>query len=762
MDMKTLENLKKKCTRDEPVFCTNQCPLSVDVKKLAARIALGDFQGAYKYYSSQVIFPEIISRLCDKPCQTVCLRSKIDEVVAVKKLEQACCDYVDIKEMSNYYISRKNKHIAIIGGGLGGLSCAVKLARKGYAVDLYEEKDGLGGYLRESENLIPLQIIEKELARIIQEEEISLHLGVKINTLDEIEFDALYIATGWGGNGFGLKPGFDPVSLGTLRKGAFISGSIMKRSESSVLIPVREGIRVAQAIENYLKIGTMGGMAGCHEVVPSRLSVDIDGVVFEKQIVAENQESYTVPEAIAEAKRCLQCGCDMCMNSCEMLSFFEKNPKKIIDDVEASMNIVKAFTTNIASREINSCNTCGLCKEVCPENIDFEELFMSSRRVLHKGGKLPLAFHDFWMRDMEFSNSEEAFMIINANGGDKSSYLFFPGCQLGGSDPDYVINAYNYLKKHLEEEPAMMIGCCGAPAQWAGREDEHRAVIDWIRNIWENQGRPEVILACPSCRKMFEKYLPEIQVQSLWQVMAAQENSVNKSVASKKMTIFDPCASRYDPETQNSIRIILKNSGYELEELPYYPGKVQCCGYGGQIQAVNRPLFDKIVKTRVEATTHDYVTYCTNCRDTFATAGKSAVHILDLLFSDDVAASAARKPPTLTQRRENRIKLKKVLEIEIEGIEMVSEDKPIKKIKVFIAPEVYNKMDRSFILKEDVQRTIEYCESTGKKIMDMSTGNFIGHLQEGNITFWVIYKPEKDGFRLETVYSHRLVIEEGL
>ncbi|AWW28148.1 pyridine nucleotide-disulfide oxidoreductase/dicluster-binding protein [Acetobacterium sp. KB-1] len=762
MDMTKLENLKEKCTRDEPVFCTNQCPLGVDVKKMIARITSGDFKGAYKYYRNQVLFPEIVSRLCDEPCKTVCLRKKIDQAVSVKMLEKACCDYTATKKSTGYYISRKKKCIAVIGGGLGGLSCAVKLARKGYDVHLYEEKHGLGGNLRKSKGLIPISIIEKELGQIIKEDGIKLYLDTRISTFDEIEFDALYIATGRGGNAFGLDEGFDPVSLGTLMNGVFGSKSAMQGIGSPVLISIREGIRAAQSIESYLKIGTMGGAAGCDEVVPSRLSVDISGVVMEERIVPGNLESYTEQEAIAEAKRCLQCGCDMCMTSCEMLSFFEKDPKKLIDDVEASMNIVKAFTTNVASREINSCNGCGLCKEVCPENLDFEELFMSSRRTLHKGGKLPPAFHDFWMRDMEFSNSEAAFMTINANGGDKSSYLFFPGCQLGGSDPDYVINAYTYLKKHLEDEPAMMIGCCGAPAEWAGREKEHSVVIDGIKNIWEDQGRPEVILACPSCRKMFGKYLPEIQVQSLWRVMAEKENGANRKIAAcKKMTVFDPCASRYDPEAQNSIRIILKNSGYELEEMPYSSEWAQCCGYGGQIQAVNRSLFDKIVNIRVKATSNDYVTYCINCRDTFAAAGKSAVHILDLLFGNDIEARAARKPPTLTQRRENRIKLKKVLQIEKEAIKIKPEDKQIKKnIKVFIAPEVYDKMDRNFILMEDVQRTIEYCESTGKKIMDMSAGNFVGHHQDGNITFWVMYKPERDGIRLETVYSHRLIIEE--
>ncbi|WP_414733022.1 pyridine nucleotide-disulfide oxidoreductase/dicluster-binding protein [Acetobacterium carbinolicum] len=761
MEWTKLENLKKQCTRDEPVFCTNQCPLDVDVKKMSKLIVAGDFKGAYKYYRSQVIFPEIISRLCDEPCQSVCLRRKIDQAVAVRQLEKACCEYTTAKKVPGYYITPKKKSIAVIGGGLGGLSCAIKLARKGYEVNLYEAQNGLGGYLRQADRLISLAVLETEFGKIVAEEGIRLNLNTKIRSLAELEFDALYIATGAGGDAFGLNQGFDPDSLGTIRNGVFISGTTMKKTADSVLIPVREGIQVAQAIENYLKIGTMGGAAGCHQVVPTRLSVDLANVVREARIVPENKASYTESEAIAEAKRCLQCGCDRCMTACEMLAFYEKPAKKIIDDVGASMNIVKAFTTNVASREINSCSSCGLCKAVCPENLDFEAFFIASRRALHKGGKLPPAFHDFWMQDMAFANSEEAAIIINAEGRDTSSYLFFPGCQLGGSDWHYVTNAYSYLKKLYEGELSMMIGCCGVPAEWAGREAEHEVVIAGIRKIWNNQGRPRVILACPTCKKMFEKYLPEIQVQSLWQVIAETKNGAERRIAAgKKVTVFDPCASRYDPKAQQSIRMILKNLGYQLEELPQSGERVQCCGYGGQMQAVNRPLFDQIVSKRVAATSNDYVTYCTNCRDTFATAGKSVVHILDLLFNNDIEARAVRKSPTLTQRRENRIKLKKVLKLKPEEIKLDPEDKPMKRIKVFIVPEVFDKMDKNFILLEDVKRTIAYCESTGNKILDRSTGNFVGHLQDGSITFWVIYRSEGDGFRLETVYSHRLIIEE--
>lgn len=763
MDMFELKNLGSLCTRDEPVFCQNQCPLGVDVRGLVKKIVSGDFTKAYKSYSGQVLFPEIISRICDEPCANDCLRKDIDEAVAIKMLEKACCDYTDSKDVSTFYIPPKNKSVAVIGGGLGGLSCAIMLSRKGYEVQLYEATDRLGGRLWH-DNQVPPEVLEEVFIRIKSNESIKFHMNTRVYSLEDIEFNSLYIATGYKGDSFGLGEEFDPSSLKTSLEGVFMSSGASGRTHESVLIPVREGLRVSHSIETYLKVGTMSGEAGRYEVVPSKLRVDISQVELTKGVKSVASTGYSAAEAMEEAGRCLRCECRSCMTACELIEVYKKMPKKIIEDVNATLNPVKAITTRVASRQLNSCNLCGLCKEVCPTGLDFEEVFLASRRELHRSGHLPLAFHDFWVRDMEFSNSDEAFLAIDTIGQENNSkYMFFPGCQLGASDPDYVTVAYRYLQRSLEDGVSIMVGCCGAPAEWAGREEEHASVITKLENEWLKMGGPIVILACPTCEKMFGKYLPGIKVVSLWNIIATEGIQEHKRVGEGiNVTVFDSCASRHDPVVRQNVRSILKDRGYQLEELQYSGEHAQCCGYGGQIHAVNPTLLDTIVKNRIKGTPYDYITYCTNCRDSFASAGKPAIHLLDLMLGGDMEERAARKPPGLSQRRENRIQLKKQLLEEMSGVKMERSTIDYSRVKVFISPELFEKMDKNLILAEDAQRTIFYCETTGNKIEDTSTGNLIGHLQNGVITYWVVYKTEGEGFRLINIYSHRLNIEEGV
>ena len=263
---------------------------------------------------------------------------------------------------------------------------------------------------------------------------------------------------------------------------------------------------------------------------------------------------------------------------------------------------------------------------------------------------------------------------------------------------------------------------------------------------------------------MFGQYLPAASLRSLWQIMAEKGLPISEDFGNGEVvSVFDPCAGRDDPASRESVRAILQGAGFQVAELPYHGEQARCCGFGGHIHAVNRPLLEEIVANRVKAGSQDYVTYCTNCRDTFAHAQKPALHLLDLLLAgDDLRQRALRPPPHLSQRRENRIALKKMLLQQWKGIEMQPQPEDYEGIKVYISPEMYDEMDRNLILEEDARRTIHYCEQSGSKILDQRSGDFVGHLRHGVITYWVVYRPEGDGFRLKSIYSHRLVLEEEL
>jgi hypothetical protein len=112
-------------------------------------------------------------------------------------------------------------------------------------------------------------------------------------------------------------------------------------------------------------------------------------------------------------------------------------------------------------------------------------------------------------------------------------------------------------------------------------------------------------------------------------------------------------------------------------------------------------------------------------------------------------------------------------------------------IQLLISPELSEEMDRALITEEDALRTVAYCEETGVKLLDTSTGDCIGHLRDGAMTIWVRYRPAGDtdetntsggtsalsvegsanntqtecdslvAVRLLDIYTHRASIEEG-
>lgn len=777
MDTMHLRKLGEKCTRDDPAFCSNACPLELDVRAFLAKVQEGRFESAYKIYRNTVIFPDIVCRICDRPCEDACVLNE-QQSISIRALEQACCDLTSDKAQPNYYIPPKAKTIAVIGAGLGGLGCAYKLAKRGYHVYLYDDRQLLGGSLNDRNDAYLDEALKQELDRLLQMDSINYHPENKVVSLDAITVDAIYVATGRNGTRFGLEDGWDAVTLGTDKQGVFMSSSY--KDARSALLPLREGLRVADSIETYLKTGNMGGEAGLFEKKATQKCCEKEGKRDElkhsdARIMGSEPSSarvYTREEVLEEAGRCLLCKCSKCTDACALLTNYRKDPKKVIEDVNMSMSPVKGMTTRLASRQINSCNLCGLCREVCPTDLDFEEIFLESRRALHQDNAMPPAFHDFWMRDMAFSQSDRAYLEIRESGACK--YVFFPGCQLGGSDPDYVAASYDYLRNNLEGGVGLLLSCCGAPARWAGREEELQVLNAQLKESWERLGSPIMITACSSCEKIMKDNLPEIQLLPIYRVIV--EHGLPEGVqvsGDRTVTVFDPCASRNSHQTQSDVRHILCGAGYSLSELPYHGRKAQCCGYGGQIHAVNLPLMEEIAQNRVQGSPCDYITYCINCREIFAHQEKPVIHLLDLLVGADVEERFKRKPVHLSDSRTNREylrdrmvnhyghqqigKMKNEL-IRTEQHQNMKENT----LEIVIAPELLDKMDRELILKEDAEEVIRRCEENGEKLLDPATGNFVVHQQLGVMTYWVVYRPEDNGFRLVNIYAHRMKIEDRI
>ena len=81
-------------------------------------------------------------------------------------------------------------------------------------------------------------------------------------------------------------------------------------------------------------------------------------------------------------------------------------------------------------------------------------------------------------------------------------------------------------------------------------------------------------------------------------------------------------------------------------------------------------------------------------------------------------------------------------------------------VRLFLSDDVQDKMARQGVEENDVRQVISFAESTTNKLMNVKTGRFIAHLKTGSITCWAEYAPQEGGYRVFSVYTHRMEIEE--
>ncbi len=744
MDSSRIKELTASCFRGEPPLCADACPLRVDVRGLVGKILKRDFDGAYRLYRSKAIFPAISARVCHEPCKAGCGRAGIVPPVELAALERACVGLAKNRDPAKYPLPARTKSVAVIGAGLSGLACALRLAAKKYPVTVYEQRGRIGGRLWD---LLPPEEFLPELELQFKYERYDLRLSSQIDELSAITADAIYIATGSGGQRFGVAlPDYaEPFAPAP---GIFMGGSILG---ASPVESIAHGARAAQAIEAFLK----SGQPVWEDRPPTRMRPLVKNTGLRQAMRPGEAISSGPPDPagiIDEASRCRGCDCELCFGDCDLMRRFNKYPRRIGDEVYVTLNPVDLYTHRLATRLIGSCNLCGLCKSRCPEGIDTGALLQSARKAMRADGSLPPAFHDYWLRDMAQAAGEEAGLLLAP--GDKGvEYVFFPGCQLGASMPGAVEGTYRHL---AEKYPgtAVMLDCCGAPLLWAGDAEGFKAQAAGIAERLKALGAPKLVFACPTCRRLLSEMLPDMAAISVYELLA-RDGELKVTGPPDKAAVFDACSGREFPALREDVRKLAKGAGFALAELPQGGDRAVCCGWGGHIYPANPEHAADLAQKRAALGPEPYITYCSNCRDVFAAAGKPAQHLLALLFAPEAGFDDA--PPSLTRRRQNRRELKRRLLAEFGGTALDKEPEP--RLRLLFAPELTARMDKDLLLEEDVRRVVEHCESTGEKLLH-SDGGFSGRLRLGVVTCWVRYRPEDDGFRIIQVYSHRMSIVE--
>ncbi len=185
------------------VDCQWACPAHTPVPEYIRLIAAGRYADAFMINWQSNVFPGVLGRTCDRPCEPACRRGRVEEEpVAICRLKRVAADYKgDISHRLPAPAERSNgKRIALVGAGPASLTVARDLATLGYELVLFDSDPRAGGMIRSQipKFRLPEHIIDEEVG-YITELGMEMRLGQRIDSLKSLlddDYDAIFVGCG--------------------------------------------------------------------------------------------------------------------------------------------------------------------------------------------------------------------------------------------------------------------------------------------------------------------------------------------------------------------------------------------------------------------------------------------------------------------------------------------------------------------------------------------------------------------------------------
>ncbi len=244
----------KRCLNCRNMPCVSGCPVRIHIPAFIAKVAEGDFEGAYRVISEASSLPAVCGRVCpqETQCESKCVRGIKGESVGIGRLERFVADYHMKHSEEKVAEPKKNGHrVAVIGSGPASLACAGDLAKRGFDVTVFEALHTPGGVLVYGipEFRLPKEIVRREIDGLRElgvNIECNMVIG-KILSIDELEergYEAVFIGTGAGLPKFMNIPGENLP--GVLSANEFLTRvNLMKAYREDSDTPIRRSSRVA-------------------------------------------------------------------------------------------------------------------------------------------------------------------------------------------------------------------------------------------------------------------------------------------------------------------------------------------------------------------------------------------------------------------------------------------------------------------------------------------------------------------------------------
>ena len=184
------------------VDCQYACPAHTNVPEYIRLVARKEYTKAYLLNRKSNVFPGVLGRVCDRPCEPACRRGRLEgeEPVAICRIKRVAADHKE--SLAGYFGPSKKKNakkVALVGSGPASLTVANDLLPLGYEVTLYEKDEQLGGAMRRAVPAfrLPESVLEEEISYIVS-------MGLKVKTSSPVthlsslisDYDAVFVGTG--------------------------------------------------------------------------------------------------------------------------------------------------------------------------------------------------------------------------------------------------------------------------------------------------------------------------------------------------------------------------------------------------------------------------------------------------------------------------------------------------------------------------------------------------------------------------------------
>ena len=198
----------QRCLHCKNKPCVAGCPVGIHIPDFIAKVAEGDFEGAYQIITQQSSLPAVCGRVCpqETQCEGKCVRGIKGEPVAIGRLERFVADWY--RENVNAMPQKPQTNgikVAVVGSGPASLTCASDLAKHGYEVTIFEAFHTAGGVLVYGipEFRLPKAIVQNEVDKLTAlgvdlETDMVIGKTFDIDEMFEEGYEAVFIGSGAG------------------------------------------------------------------------------------------------------------------------------------------------------------------------------------------------------------------------------------------------------------------------------------------------------------------------------------------------------------------------------------------------------------------------------------------------------------------------------------------------------------------------------------------------------------------------------------